>query len=1126
MNAFPDASSTNPATDPRQFDYNTKKNNEGSLNVMMEINKMFFSAKKELLKFEKAWSTLVFLNDCRKQGLVPKTFWKGPANQCTENQTRLEWETKKFCIGRQYLTIAIKDKINSVPYLLQRFRGAQEDLKATVEPNEVDIWLKKLEATQDKLSHKLELQRDRKIAWLVKKLTKSAIDHNICDKCHPDEYQADPRKDHAKKVHQNTKHLRCENCNCEANQASLKEHVRKVHQKTKGLRCENCNCEANKAPMKKHAKKVHQKIKDLRCENCNCKTNQAPMNEHAKKVHRKTKDLKCENCNYKTNQAPMKEHVEEVHQEANKHTKNGRNRRFQKRAKFRRRKNKELTNETKKAAIHNFSNESINKDVIDLLSKGLKFCPTPKRLNITQLKTDMFHMERKLSWKYHFTTNGNRPIAKEEKTDPFVKMNPFEKERKTNLPPKYPKDIAELVTGVKSNLMGHKNTKIHPNLTKCERKALAHLVHLQKVGRVVLQPTDKGSGWCIMNRKDYIEEGMRHLNEKTKHNHSDHFTEIQQSGIEDVFKKIIEKIDRAEKQKWISTELAEILKPLEAKGGRLYLTPKVHKPKCYYENDSGIWFPPCRTIISSNSSVTERISWFVDVISKNFVFQLPAYLEDSTDLLRYFEQLNTENRVPENAIPVSLDIKNMYGNIPINEGLEALQEKLDSRQNPDIPTQFILELAELVLRNNVFEFDGKFYQQLIGTATGTRMAPTFANIFMGKREKIILDKCPSNLRKFIFCWKRLIDDIFILWTGSYQELEEFYTYLNNDHVSIKYDAPQYDIKENACHFLDLKITVKNRKIETDIYRKPTDHPSALLPSSSHPKHISKNIIYTMAFRLLRICSNQETLKLRLEELKFKYLIPRRYKGKHIDDVFSKILTLNRQTYLQKVNRNKEKTEDILTVPLTYDPRTPHQGKILRTHFNAMITNNITLKKVFTKPPIPALRQTPNLRNLLCKSKLSQIDSRNEHGWKNCFKAGISKRPCKVCAFSFENTKEIIGNVNNYKHKIQGNLNCKTRRGIYYWKCTYSECQDKPCVEYVGMTKRSFLERYYNHISYIRQKKLNEPAGKHFNLKGHGLQHMKGLLIENVRSNDPLILKIREEFYIDRFDTFQNGLNRE
>ena len=38
--------------------------------------------------------------------------------------------------------------------------------------------------------------------------------------------------------------------------------------------------------------------------------------------------------------------------------------------------------------------------------------------------------------------------------------------------------------------------------------------------------------------------------------------------------------------------------------------------------------------------------------------------------------------------------------------------------------------------------------------------------------------------------------------------------------------------------------------------------------------------------------------------------------------------------------------------------------------------------------------------------------------------------------------------------------------------------------------------------------------------------LKGLVLEKVRSKDPYVLKAREHFFIQKFDTFRHGLNQE
>ena len=52
-------------------------------------------------------------------------------------------------------------------------------------------------------------------------------------------------------------------------------------------------------------------------------------------------------------------------------------------------------------------------------------------------------------------------------------------------------------------------------------------------------------------------------------------------------------------------------------------------------------------------------------------------------------------------------------------------------------TIYIVQLLTLVLKYNNFTFNGDHYHQINGTAIGTKMAPSYANIFMGKLEKQI-----------------------------------------------------------------------------------------------------------------------------------------------------------------------------------------------------------------------------------------------------------------------------------------------------------------------------------------------------------------------------------------------------
>ena len=229
----------------------------------------------------------------------------------------------------------------------------------------------------------------------------------------------------------------------------------------------------------------------------------------------------------------------------------------------------------------------------------------------------------------------------------------------------------------------------------------------------------------------------------------------------------------------------------------MYLLPKVHKKVKK--------IPKGRPIIAACGSNTERISWLLDNVAKDSVKKLDSFIEDTPDLLRKFEEINKNENLPPSAKPYSIDIKSFYTNILLNEGIEAFREELEKREDHSIPTEFLIKLLKLVMECNIFKFNNKFWIQLLGTSMGTRVATTYANLFMGKREKQMLENCPDQLKKFLHTWKRYIDDILVIWTGSDEEFKEFFSFLNSFHSTIKFDEPQHNPEDNSCDLI-LKVS--------------------------------------------------------------------------------------------------------------------------------------------------------------------------------------------------------------------------------------------------------------------------------------------------------------------------------
>jgi hypothetical protein len=90
--------------------------------------------------------------------------------------------------------------------------------------------------------------------------------------------------------------------------------------------------------------------------------------------------------------------------------------------------------------------------------------------------------------------------------------------------------------------------------------------------------------------------------------------------------------------------------------------------------------------------------------------------------------------------------------------------------------------------------------------------------------------------------------------------------INKLHPTIELTS-EFDYEEKSTAFLDTKITIIDGKLTSDLYKKPTDRAQYLLPSSCHLSHICDNIPYSLALRLVKICSTKTALDKRLAELK-------------------------------------------------------------------------------------------------------------------------------------------------------------------------------------------------------------------------------------------------------------------
>ena len=126
-------------------------------------------------------------------------------------------------------------------------------------------------------------------------------------------------------------------------------------------------------------------------------------------------------------------------------------------------------------------------------------------------------------------------------------------------------------------------------------------------------------------------------------------------------------------------------------------------------------------------------------------------------------------------------------------------------------------IVNLVLMLNNFIFNNKHYLQIKGTAMGTRAAPNYANLFMGEfEEKYVYG---SKWNRYLTYYGRFINDIFISWNGSEEELKHFISHMNAVHNSIKFRSKQ---SNSEIEFLEVQVKKDRKRIFVDRHLSETD----------------------------------------------------------------------------------------------------------------------------------------------------------------------------------------------------------------------------------------------------------------------------------------------------------------
>ena len=249
--------------------------------------------------------------------------------------------------------------------------------------------------------------------------------------------------------------------------------------------------------------------------------------------------------------------------------------------------NGRLTGRFVSGNVVNLSRKELSAEDISLLSKGLKFSPTPTDIDKAKLKEDLEAFKRRMRLRWHSKDNEDS-ISEDNNENKFRIKSSWQ-------PPKDDPVLENYLSLLEKEVMSvSPEGKNFSNLSPSEQLSLKQL---KSDRNIVIKEADKGSAVVVWDRGDYISEANRQLDDRQV------YEEIEVDPTVDLGKTINSRLNELREEDPGIEEVTEYLEVKDSKLGRFYLLPKIHK---------GLSSVKGRPVISNCGTITEHISEYLD----------------------------------------------------------------------------------------------------------------------------------------------------------------------------------------------------------------------------------------------------------------------------------------------------------------------------------------------------------------------------------------------------------------------------------------------------------------------------------------------------------------------------------
>jgi hypothetical protein len=199
-------------------------------------------------------------------------------------------------------------------------------------------------------------------------------------------------------------------------------------------------------------------------------------------------------------------------------------------------------------------------------------------------------------------------------------------------------------------------------------------------------------------------------------------------------------------------------------------------------------------------------------------------VKNTTGLL---QQLRDTPMTPHFTL-ASLDITNLYSNIPVQETRTILTDTLKYHQTDPQTQQELLMSYDAITTQNYSH--NHIISQHDALALGAPSSGLIAELFLQNMENVHLARLSH--KHGIIDYFRYVDGILLIFDPELTDIQAILTDFNTSHPNLHFTAETE--RDNTINYLDISIQNPHNLI-TSIYRNPTFTDSITPYSSNHPK---------------------------------------------------------------------------------------------------------------------------------------------------------------------------------------------------------------------------------------------------------------------------------------------------